>query len=168
MPTRACAFEKGYVTTLDATLEYSSSTATPVRRQILFLFFSPSFPLHWFQNVTSYLLNACFMRKQNKVTQNKSPPSRPHKKETKYAEKQNVCFFCTVGSVCPLLSPHTHTHTHTPPSHCPDAGRLLCTRAASAADEAAAKAWWGPTGAWGGGGGRLLLQGSCSPQWVAG
>lgn len=104
--------------------------------------FSPFFPLHWFQNAASRPLNACFVRKQNEVTENKAPPSRPHK-ETKYAEeKQNVRCFCMVGSTCPLPAPPTHTHTAKSLSWCWAPAMYTCSQAATGA-------WWGrSTGGW--------------------
>lgn len=123
--------------------------------------FSPFFPLHWFQNAASRPLNACFVRKQNEVTENKAPPSRPHK-ETKYAEeKQNVRCFCMVGSTCPLPAPPTHTHRQV---------TVLVLGARYVHVQPGCH--WGMVGEihrrMEGGGHRLLFQASCSPQWVAG
>lgn len=62
-----CLRKGVHVTTLNATLGDSSSASISIRWLIVFFFFPPSFQtLHWFQNVASCLLNACFKKTKRK------------------------------------------------------------------------------------------------------
>lgn len=132
-----CLRKGVHVTTLNATLGDSSSASISIRWLIVFFFFHPPFKLFTGFRTSPPVCSMHASRKQNVKTRPRNtkqqPPLAPTK-ETKYAEKQNVRCFCTVGS--------TFVHSPPPlalPSHCPDAWchLLLCTRAASAA-----KAWW--------------------------
>lgn len=121
-----CLRKGVHVTILDATLGYSSFTATPLQRPAPFFFLSDLLSSSLVSE--RHLLSAqCMLREKNKVTQNKSPLScLPQKKLSMQKNKMSAASAAFVHSPPP--------HTHALPSRCPDAGHLLCTRAASAAE----------------------------------
>lgn len=104
--------------------------------------FSPFFPLHWFQNAASRPLNACFVRKQNKVTQNKAPPSLAPTKKLSMQKKNKMSAASAWSAALVHSPPPPHTHTAKSLSWCWAPAMYTCSQAATGA-------WWGrSTGGW--------------------